>query len=95
MRLRLYRCCLVDQHDGDVIPDWVAEAIRVANQRGLLLAVFELALAFRADQDGEELWRQCHGRKRNTLAADATRVQGGAGDGLLSRALSDGVPSAL
>ena len=51
---------LVDQHDRDIVADGVAKPACVANEHGLGRTVLEFALAFRADEDGEQLLMQCH-----------------------------------
>src|SRR5215218_7323928 len=49
----LQRRRLIDEHDGDVVADGVAQTTRGAHERLLVLAVLELALALRAHQDGQ------------------------------------------
>ena len=46
---------LLHQHDGDVVADGVPKSARRAPEAGLGLAILELSLAFRADEDREQL----------------------------------------
>ncbi len=52
---RLKRLRLINQHDRDVVPNFVAELASVTNQLVRLLPVFELALAFRTHEDFQQL----------------------------------------
>ncbi len=51
---------LVDQHDRDVVAHRVAEAASGAHEYGFIRPIVEVALAFRADEYGEQLWVECH-----------------------------------
>src|ERR1051325_6980280 len=59
-RTELERGRLIDQHDRDVVADGVAKAAGSADERRLLFEVLEPSLAFRADENGEELRRDTH-----------------------------------
>jgi hypothetical protein len=49
----LKRSRLIDQHDGDIVAHGIAKPALVAKQRVLRLAVLELALALRTNQNFE------------------------------------------
>jgi hypothetical protein len=46
---------LIDEHHGNVIAHRIAKPARVAKETRLLLTVFELAFALRADENAEQL----------------------------------------
>src|SRR3954464_15254451 len=54
------RLGFVDQHDGDAVLDGVHKAAGLADQRLRSGPVLQLTLAFRADQNLEELGGQSH-----------------------------------
>src|SRR5438067_7748517 len=51
---------LIEEHDGNVVPHRVAQLAPVAHEARLRLAVFELSLAFGADENGEQLRGERH-----------------------------------
>src|SRR5512138_3014395 len=59
-RVTLERCCLVDQHDRDVVSNRVPKLAGVADERRFSLTIFELTFALGADENGEELRRHTH-----------------------------------
>src|SRR5512146_2100136 len=56
----LERCCLVDQHDRNVVPDRVAQLARMTQQSRFGFTVLELSFAFRTHKDGKELLGHTH-----------------------------------
>ena len=56
----LERLSLINEHDGNVVPDCVAERTRRAHEAGFGLAILELAVTFRTDQNLEELRVEAH-----------------------------------
>ena len=52
--------CIVDQHDGNIIPHRVSQVAGVTDKRRVRGHVLERALALGADQNGEELRRERH-----------------------------------
>jgi hypothetical protein len=87
----LERRCLIDEHHGNVVADRIAELAGVAIERRLALAIFERALAARADEDFEKAWSEGHGRlfhprfTRRGSRVVAARRSRGASWGALSR----------
>src|SRR5438046_785364 len=51
---------LINEHDGDAVSNGVTQSAGVTDECRLSLAVFELAFAFRADEDGQQLRRDGH-----------------------------------
>src|SRR5207253_5271698 len=49
------RRCLVDQHNRDSVPHRVSEFAALANQRGFLLAILQLAAALGTHENLEQL----------------------------------------
>ena len=52
---RLIFLSLVDEHDGNVVFDAVLQAARPARQLGVLFVVVQIALAFRAHENVEQV----------------------------------------
>ena len=58
--LPLERCCLIDEHDGNVVAHGITQATRGTEERRFRCAIFQVTLALRADKDGEQLRGQGH-----------------------------------
>jgi hypothetical protein len=56
----LERRGLIDEHDGDVIAHRIPKLARMTNEARFRFAVFEVALAFGADEDFEKLCVEAH-----------------------------------
>ena len=57
---RLERNSLIREHDGNVVAYRILQAAVVADEARLIGAVLQLAFAFRADENGQQLWRESH-----------------------------------
>src|SRR5919198_6536717 len=65
---------LIDEHDGDVVFDGIAQTAGVAHQGfGGCGAVLQRSLALRAHEDVEQLGREAHPAYPRRLSAGASR----------------------
>src|SRR6476660_6037830 len=57
---RLERSSLIREHDGDVVPHRVLQLAGVADEARLIGSILQLALALRADENGQQLRGERH-----------------------------------
>jgi hypothetical protein len=64
LRLRYFTLrdgfCLIYQHDGDIVPDFIEEFAVIANESISLFIQVDFPFAFWAGEDIEQLFAYCH-----------------------------------